>query len=410
MRRALLALLALLASGAGAEPRPAAGGVELFRALERAPLAAVAVFGAPTALDGESYAAVATLEVVLRGEGRVGETLELAWEELSPVRPVRFAAGDRVLLAVERLPGASIWRQRIADPQRLARTRSVARSGDAFVRSPALGSVRLLEHFLALPPELRDANPGVAHLIRLAEGAQPVLAGAALDRLAEVPDLDAALDPVSAGRLVAVLLRDPPSLGDAVLRIVARSRPSELREPLRFRAPADGMGPAPVYRALAVLDGSLDAPLTRSLFARHDSPAHRAVAARHADASQRGELARRLRSDGSAEVRAAAVTRLAELDGAAALDRLLFALGDPDLEVRHAAMQAVSGLGATAVPGLREVVDYGTPEAARTAVGALRACGPEGARALRTVANTHPDASVRLLAETALGGSIGHKH
>jgi len=133
------------------------------------------------------------------------------------------------------------------------------------------------------------------------------------------------------------------------------------------------------------------------------------VAARHAPPAERQELARRLRTDPSAEVRAAAVTRLGELAGVEEMDRLLFAMQDGELEVRLAALRAVSALGAAAVPGLRKVVDTGRPEAAQTAVGALRVCGPEGVAVLREVAASHPDESVRTLARTALGGAIGHK-
>lgn len=409
MRGIAAALVVLAAAGAGAESRPAVGGVDLFSALESAPLALVATIEAPRRLDPESYAAQAVVQQVFRGEIRRGAKLQIAWEELARSRPVRFEGGETVLLALEALPGASIWRQRIPDPEQHVHTLAIARHGDAFVRDPAVGSIDLVEHFLALPPDLRDGNAGVSHLILLAEAAQPTLARAALERLAEVGDVDAALDDVSATRLVTALLRDPPELADAVQDLIAASRPERLRAALAFRGGPDGSGPARVYRALGALDGSLPEDLVAALWRRDDSAAHRAVAASYAPATARKELARRLREDPSAEVRAAAVTRLGELGGASELDRLLFAMQDDELRVRLAALRAVSALGAEAVPGLRQVVETGKPEAAQTAVGALATCGPEGFAVLREVAASHPDESVRTLARTALGGAIGHK-
>jgi HEAT repeat protein len=109
-------------------------------------------------------------------------------------------------------------------------------------------------------------------------------------------------------------------------------------------------------------------------------------------------------------VRAAALERLVESEGLAALDRALFALDDADAGVRAAAMQAIGELGEPAVPELRAVVEHGSLEAARTAVGALRACGSAGARALQEIADRHPDPSVRMLAGVAIGREIGHAH
>jgi HEAT repeat protein len=92
------------------------------------------------------------------------------------------------------------------------------------------------------------------------------------------------------------------------------------------------------------------------------------------------------------------------------LDRVLFALDDPDPAVRAAAIAQIGGLGESAVPELRAVIDGGSVEAARTAVAALRACGNPGARALQEIADDHPDASVRAIAQVALGRPIGHRH
>jgi hypothetical protein len=383
--------------------------VHLFRALERSPLSVVATLVSPRALDGEAFAGTLAVELTLAGEAQRGARLELAWEELARARPVRFADGDRVLLALEPLPGASIWRQRLPDPAERLRTFGIAERGDAFVRDPSTGAIQLIEHFLALPAELRDANPGVAHLVRLAEMAPQTLAAAALERLSEVDALDRALDERSSARLAKVLLRDP-GLSRTTLELIERRRLESLRPALLGRASPDGSGPAPVYEGLGRLDGSLPAALTVALLERVDSAPHRVVGARYAAVSATERLARLLRQDGSPEVRAAAVSRLVELHGVEEIDRVLYALEDPDPTVRARAMLAVGELGGEAVPPLRRVVEVGSPRAARTAVGALRAAGRDGTRALSEIAESHPDEGVRDLARIALGRPVGHRH
>jgi hypothetical protein len=398
------------AASVPAAPVPAAGGVHLFQALERSQAPVVATVRERRALDAESFAAVFEVELVLAGELARGTRLPVAWEELSRGRPPRFADGERVLVALEPLAGGSIWRQRIPDPAALAATFSVAEQGDAFVRSPSTGEAQLALHFLALPPELRDGNPGAAHLVRLAQSGSPGLAGAALERLARVPGLDRVLDPTSADRLVAVLLREPPLLREAALALVEQQRLESLRAPLSRLAAPDASGPAPVYEAIARLDGPLSAPLTAALLGRDTSADHRLVGARHAAPDAAERLARLVRLDPAPAVRAAAVERLVEIGGVGEIDRVLFALGDPEQEVRARAMLAIGELGGDAVPALRRVADSGQPEAARTAVGALEATGPEGMRALAEIADTHPDESVRQLARIALGRPVGHVH
>ena len=411
MRFAVAAAAALLLAGTAlAEPLPAAGGVRLFPALERSSRSVVGILEAPRALDDEAYAAVLRVEVVLAGDVARGARIPIAWEERARARPVRFEDGDRLLLVIAPLSGASIWRQRLPDPKQRLATWAIAERGDAFLRGPASGSVQLIEHFLALPSDLRAGNPGVAHLIRLAEGAQPTLALAAVERLAAVSALDRAIDPTSAVRLVKVLMRAPDRLGERALDLVDQKQLESLREPLTNRALPDASGPAPAYEALGRLDAALPADLVRALLERPDSAAHRTVGARYAGTASLDRLARLLRRDTASEVRAAAVTRLVELHGVSEIDRVLFALEDPHQSVRNAAMLSIAGLGSEAVPSLSKVVEGGSVEAARTAVGALRASGPEGVRVLSEIVDDHPDESVRTLARIALGRPIGHRH
>lgn len=172
----------------------------------------------------------------------------------------------------------------------------------------------------------------------------------------------------------------------------------------------DAIGPARAYEGLALLDGELPGPVARALLERADSPDHRRVGARYADRSALARLPRLLRVDPDPTVRAAALERLVELEGIEALDRILFALDDPDPGVRAVAMQEIGELGEAAVPSLQRVVAGGSGDAARTAVGALRATGAAGMEALNEIADSHPDESVRMTARIALGRPIGHMH
>ena len=114
---------------------------------------------------------------------------------------------DCTSIELEPLPGHSIWRQRIPDAEQRTRSLYVALEGSAFVRQPSTGALLELEHFLRLPPDLREKDVGVGYLAALAEGAELPLAVSALERLAAVPDLDGRLDAGGAASLVGALLR-----------------------------------------------------------------------------------------------------------------------------------------------------------------------------------------------------------
>lgn len=410
-RAALLvaALLVPAAVSADAGPPPAAGGKRLIAALEEAALPVVGEVGTPEKLDAEAWTAAVRVTQTLRDE-EGPRTVQIAWEERARARPVRFRSGDRVLLALEALPGYSIWRQRIPDPEARRNTLAIAERGDAFLRDPSVGGVETLLHYLLLPPEVRVRARGVGYLVELLAAETP-LARAVLERLATVPDLDDALDPTSAHRMVAVLLRGDrdPALRAGLLDLVGARRLASLRPPLEELAAAGALAPAPVFEALGRLDGEIPADRARALLARDDSAAHRAAGARYAPEAVSPVLPRLVRRDPSSDVRAAAITRWIELRGVEGVDRAVFALDDADENVRRAALVALGKLGPTAVPALRGFVDSGTPEVARAAVGALAMAGGEaGVRALREIAASHPDAGVRLLAKTALGRPIGH--
>jgi hypothetical protein len=411
-RRLAGAALALLLLGAEAGPRPrAAGGVRLVEALESAPAAVVAVVGEARQIDAHGHTALLRVESALAGPLPDGAELRIGWEELASSREPRFRQGDRVLAALEPLPGASIWASRFPDPKLRARVFSVAERGDAFLRAPAEGSIDLLRHYLKLAARDRAGANGAALLAVLAARGEPALALGAVERLTRHSDLAQELDAGSGALLAQALLRRDAPLADPILELAARARPPALRPPLEALAARDALAPAVVFAALAALDGEVAPTRAERLLASND-PAYREVAVRHASGPRaREELARLARGDPAPDVRAAALERLVAIAGSDALEDGLGAFHDPEPSVRGAAARALAGLGASAVPEIRRAADSNDVDAARTAVVALHLSGgPEAAAALAEVAESHPDECVRALAAIALGREVGHAH
>ncbi len=406
------ALLAVAASAARAEAPRAGGGVRLIEAAETAPATVVGEVRELRRLDRHGRAATVAVELSLRGPLEAGAPVEIAWEELAASRASRFAKGDRVLVSLERLPGASIWRERLPKVERRQRVLAVAMKGGAFLRRPSGRSVSLLSHYLALGLPERSGPAGAAYLVDLVEAGELALATDALRRLAARSELDAQLGPNGA-RLARALLR--PDGGDgfrgALVALIARHRLESTRPALESVAAADPPPPSAVFEALAALDGGLDPERTAQLLA--DAPVdRRRVAARHARGpGADATLERLLRSDPSPEVRAAAAERLAELRGDAAMDPLLGGLSDTAPTVRGVAARHLAGMGAPAVVRLRRVVDGNDPEAARAAVVSLGLSPTAEARtALLEISETHPEPDLRSLAKLALGAPLGHEH
>jgi hypothetical protein len=407
------AMALLLVGAAGDDPPRASGGVQLIEALEAASTAVVAVVAEPRRIDARGFAARLRVESPLAGPVPAGAEIQIAWEELASSRATRFAEGDRVLIALEPLPGASIWTARFPDPELRSRVFGVSMRGDAFLRAPSALAVGRLEHYLKLATSDREGANGVALLAEMAALCEPPLAVSAAQRLARHSGLDEKLDPAAAALLVRALLRTDagPALSTALLEVAAREQPPALRAPLEALASREALAPAVVFEALAALDSGV-APARAARLLSDASPAHREVAVRHASGPDaRVALARLARNDPAASVRAAAVARLLALGGASALEDGLSALHDPDPSVRGAAARSLGSLGASAIPGLRRKVDSKDPEAARAAVVALHLTGrPEATAALAEIADSHRDESVRALAAIALGRQIGHVH
>jgi hypothetical protein len=407
----LLLVLAVFPARGGA-PR-AAGGMHLLEAMESAPATVVAQFGEPARAGQSAYSARIRVERSLHGPLEAGDEARIAWEELASARAPRFAAGERVLLCLQPLPGASIWRERFPDVAERKGLLSVAARGKAFLRRPSLGTLGVLEHYLALPRELREGPGGAVYLVDLAADAELPLAKSALERLGGLPALDEALAEGPGERLAGAFLRADAddAFRDALAELVGRRRLDSTRPGLEVLAASDPPPPAQVFEALAALEGGVAGPRLEVLL--EDAPAaQRRVAARHASGPEAADtLAGLLRADPAPEVRVAAVERLAELEGEGALEPLLGGLADPEGAVRGAAARRLAGLGAAAVPRLQQVVDGNDPEAASAAVVALGLCpAPQARQALLAISSSHPDPALRALAELALGGPLVREH
>jgi hypothetical protein len=410
--RVLLAGLALLAVAAAAEPAApptAAEGTALVEALEAAPLAVVGTIEERSALDARGWRALVRVEWVLVGEAGP-EPVVIAWEELASARSPRFANGDRVLLALEPLPGGSLWRTRLGDARALLAARGVAQRGMAFLRDPSLGSLSLLRHYLALPPDVRAGPTGQHHLVALAADGERPLAVSAASRLARLSG-EATLTDAEAKLVLRALARaeSDERLASPLLAWIERSQPAGLAPALDAALAQVSAGPQTLVTARGLLGEGLPADREKALL-ESPSAEQRAAAAGVAGPEQAGRLADLLHSDPVSDVRVAALRRLARLEGPAALDPLLDAFDDGDAAVRSEAALHAATFGPEAVPRLREVASRWPWPASQTAVVALRhANSPESRAVLAELADGHADERVRTLAAVSLGRGIGHK-
>ena len=413
------------AEGGGpvAGARRAAGGARLLEALETAPLSLVGRVGEVRRLDSGAFAAHLHVTIPLTGSLDRGAVLQIAWEELASSRPPRLAEGDQILVSLEKLPGDSLWKQRLPEVDTRAQTFTIAMRGSAFLKDPGLGSINVLEHYLPLSARDRDSKSGATHLVWLAAKARPALASGALERLGDLEHLNSKLGRAEADALVAALLRE--DTGDAfrarILDLIGDRRLEVMRAPLTALTAGEGnelLAPPIAFRALGRLDDSLPEELVAMLLARPE-PGYRSVGARFAPARQKEDeaaasgcerLLRLLRDDPAPAVRAAAVTRLVELRGPEALEPALAALSDPDPGVRATAARQLASLGGIAVPRLHAVVDQGPGVSAQAAIAALHLTGPSGRKALAEIAEQHPDPGVRRLAKLALGRLVADEH
>ncbi len=372
---------------------PAAGSGLLEASLE-APYVVVGEVGPVEALDEVAHRAGLRVETVLRGETTPGATLAIAWEELARERPRRFDPGTRILVALEPLPGWSIWRTRLEGASALA----VADRGRAFLRNPDAPSI---EGLAAVLSGSADARTPLAALT--VQGA-PALAHSALERLAATPGLGQGLSPAALASLRALLVSEErtPALRARWLEVIAERKLAVFSDDVRAQFAKGKPLAAEAIAAWIGLGNVPSAEQARGWLAREEADV-RAAAFTHAAAGLPDAALRKGLEDPVAEVRAAAIRALVERKGVWALADVEPFLASPNGAEGAAAARALGELGAPVVPPLVEKIRTGPAKAARGAVLALAFAGPEGSRALRALADSHEDPTIRALAGFLLG-------
>ena len=395
---------------------PAVGGVALVASAVRAQAVVAGIVAMPTSIDTHGWRADLRVDRVLLGTERLGDTLTIAWEELSPARQVRFQDGERVLVVLDPLPTQSLWRKRFPRLDPAHPVLVVASGGDAFLGRPDGVTIDVLEHYLAMAPAAREGAPGAARLADLVRGAHPAVAAEALALLAGNPARADLLDADGADALLAAARSSERevALREAALRLAAQHRMPGTRETALALTGAGSPIRAEAYRALATLPDGLAAEDVTRLLADAD-PEVRVVGIESAgDAVAAERLVALAHDDPAPAVRlAAGRARLARRDrdtaeGAHAIAEVLPFLDDPDAGVRTGIAESLGALGADAVGPLAAVVDNGSERAALAAILGLARAGPQGGVILTSVAKAHDKEAVRAFARLALGEAPDH--
>jgi hypothetical protein len=356
-----------------------------------------------TPVDRHGHGATLAVERDLAEPGprATPETLKIGWEELAEGRVPRFRAGERVLVALEKLPGQSIWRQRFPKRDALA----VAGGGAAFLRDPDAETVERLARYLAVAPAEREEAPGVEALAAIVAHANDALARGAAERLASIAGLGGKLREPAAASLGAAIT-DPArgeELRRALVHLAGERKLDGLRDALRAVAREGSPLAGDAWAALAAIDDGIPADTVKQLLSSAD-PAVRAVAVRWAAGTpEEPRVVAAVAGDPDARVRAAAAEAAVASERADGLGAAFGALFDRAPEVRLAAGQALGRRGGEVVPRLRELALAKRGPDASGPLGALAFAGPEGQAALLEIAHTHADETTRGLARLLLG-------
>jgi len=360
----------------------------------------------PTRLDEHGYRATLDVERLLAGDVGGEPSVAIGWEEFDVAGGSRFGDGERVLLALDPVPGQTLWVRRF--PHRKGFVIG-ARFG-AYLRAPDPATTNLLAAYLQLDPPSRRAEPGVTDLARLVAGGHPILAEAAVARLRTVPGLEGRLAG-GGGEALARALADPgrpAPVREALLGLAGERRLEALRPVIApLAAPGEALE-AQALTALALLDGGISAEAVAELLARDDGALSLVAVVYGADAIPDARLAALLRNDRAPDVRAAAVAILLRRRGIAALADATPALFDPDGGVRGEAALQIAALGPEAVPALIALVPGRPAEDLTGVLAALRWAGGDGMAAVLDIADNHPDEKVRNLARVTLGRAPKH--
>lgn len=403
--RACALAVFVCAAAAHAQPARAPGGAPVLRGAEDAKRVVAGRIDTAGPIDRHGWRATLVVERDLlapaSGGDAAAETLAIGWEELAEGRPARFAAGDRVLVALGPLPGQTIWRKRFPKRDGFA----VVERGTAFLRDPDPATLDALARYLRVAPAERTESPGVEALAELVRAAAPPVAEGAVLRLESIPGVGGKLREPAAVALGAALGSEgrPEALRRSLIRLAASRKLDALRAAIADVAARPGPLAGDAWAALAALDGGLPADTVKRLLGNSD-PAVRAVAVRHAaGTSEEPRALEAARSDPSPEVRAAALEAEIATGSAAALEAGFAALDDPAADVRVAASEALGARGAEVVPRLREMALARSGTGASGPLGALAFAGPEGQAALLEISHTHPSDETRGLARMLLG-------
>ncbi|HKJ25199.1 MAG TPA: hypothetical protein VKB65_10280 [Myxococcota bacterium] len=375
-------------------------------AAAEAPATIVGTVTESRALDERAFFAWLVVDRSLAGPHAAGERVAIAWDERVSDRGRRFADGQRILVALEPLPTWSIWRERLGEQDALG----IALRGEAFLTAPDAATVDGVAAWLARPAPGRASVAALPELAALVAGAEPTVAKGALDRIAALPGLAAALDAPGGGAALASLrgaLRDadrPERLRAALLALAGQRGLEAFAPELAALAGDAASGLAPdAIAAWAALPGGLPRADAARLLASSDPAVRAAVLSHAAGALDDATIEARLGGDPAPAVRAAAVAAWVARRGMDAWPKVAPRLDDPNAPEGAAAVRALGALGEPAVVPLATRARERELDGARGPMLALTFAGPQGVVALRALAADHPDPAARALATFLLG-------
>lgn len=355
---------------------------------------------APTKVDLHGYSAKLVVDQALSGHVHLGETLSIGWEELSEGRPARFDEKDRVLVCLEPMPNYSLWKKRF--PAEKGTVWAVCGRGQSFLRDPNGATTYLLRHFLGLGSSGVSDPAGQAYLGRLAaEGSEPVAFEAVkllATNQAQLADR-ATIDPL----LEAV--RNPDrdrELRQQAFLVLGHRKAKDARERLEKLTVKGFDLRASAIHSVALIDGGIPKDTVQRYLSDEEAEV-RGVAVLYSDKDDTKTLRKILTEDPDTLVRILAINKVFQLYQIDALDDVLPLLGDPDDKIRAAAAKGSGGLGAPAIPRLKEVALGDNFRAAQGAVLAISLTGKAGMETMGDLAHNHPDKRIQALAKFTLG-------